>query len=136
MVARRAQRFGQRGNGSGGRSDRSPESHVTDSGGTTPFNSADDNANVDVQAATIYDGVSIVHIHMAPYDPPDGASAEEKFRTGVRNLVGRQASRARALIWEAMMGRYETSEARFYWLIAMLSERTIRQFSDEEISQL
>jgi hypothetical protein len=109
---------------------------VTDSGATTSLNNAADNANVDVQADTIYDGVSIVHIHMAPYDPPDGASAEEKFRVGVRNLVGRQASKARALIWEAMMGRYETSEARFYWLIAMLSERTIRQFSDEEISQL
>jgi hypothetical protein len=35
-----------------------------------------------------------------------------------------------------MTERYETSEARFYWLIAMLSERTIRQFSSEEISQL
>jgi hypothetical protein len=109
---------------------------VTDSGGTTPFNSAAENANVDVQADTIYGGVSIVHIHEAPYDPPDGATAEEKFRTGVRNLAGHQASKARTLIWEAMMGGYETSETRFYWLIAMLSERTIRQFSDEEISQL
>jgi hypothetical protein len=109
---------------------------VTDFGGTLPFNSAADNANVDVQAETIYDGVSIVHIHMAPYDPPEGATAEEKFRTGVRNLDGRQASKARTLIWEAMVGGYETSEARFYWLIAMLSERTIRQFSDEEISQI
>ena len=35
-----------------------------------------------------------------------------------------------------MMGGYETNEARFYWLIAMLSERTIRQFSDDEIAQV
>jgi hypothetical protein len=109
---------------------------VTDSGGTTPFNSAADNANVDVQADSIYGDVSIVHVHEAPYDPPEGATAEEKFRTGVKNLEGGKASEARALIWEAMMKGYDTSEARFYWLIAMLSERTIRQFSDEEISQL
>jgi hypothetical protein len=109
---------------------------VTEFGGAGSFNSAADNANVDVQAENIYDGVSIVHIHMAPYDAPDGASAEEKFRTGVKNLDGRQASKARALIWEAITEGYETSEARFYWLIAMLSERTIRQFSDDEIAQL
>jgi hypothetical protein len=109
---------------------------VTESSGATPFNKAADNANVGVQADIIYGGVSIVHVNQAPYDPPKGASPEEMFRTGVRNLYGRQASKARALIWEAMMGGYETSEARFYWLIAMLSERTIRQFSDEEIAQL
>jgi len=108
---------------------------VTDSGGA-PFNNAADNANVDVQADTIYGGVSIVHLYKAPYDTPDGASAEEKFRIGVKNLDGRKASEARALIWKAMMQGYETSEARFYWLIAMLSERTIRQFSDEEVVQL
>ena len=104
-------------------------------GDTTHFNSAGDNANVDVQADTVY-GVSIVHFHEAPYDPPEGASAEEKFRTGVKNLGGGKASKARALIWEAMTEGHETSEACFYWVIAMLSERTIRQFSDEEISQL
>ena len=109
---------------------------MTDPGGSVHFNSAADNANVDVQAGIIYDGVSIVHIHEAPYDTREGATAEEKFRTGVKNLEGGKASEARALIWEAMMKGYETSEARFYWLIAMLSERTIRQFSDEEISQL
>lgn len=109
---------------------------MTESGGAASFNSAADSANVDVQAENIYDGVSIVHIHMAPYDAPDGASAEDKFRTGVKNLDGRQASKARALIWEAMTEGYETSEARFCWLIAMLSERTIRQFSDDEITQL
>jgi hypothetical protein len=109
---------------------------MTDFGDTTPFNRAEDDASVDVQADTIYGDVSIVHVHEAPYDPPEGASAEAKFRTGVRNLNGHQASKARALIWEAMTGGYETSEARFYWLIAMLSERTIRQFSDEEIAQL
>ena len=107
------------------------------SGGTTPSNSAADNANVDVQVDTIYGDVSIVHVHeAAPYDPPDGATPEERFRVGVRNLKGHQASNARALIWQAMMGGYETNEARFYWLIAMLSERTIRQFSDDEIAQV
>jgi hypothetical protein len=109
---------------------------VTDSGGTTPFNSAADNANVDVRADSIYGDVSIVHVHEAPYDPPEGATAEEMFHTGVKNLKGGKASEARALIWAAMMKGHETSDARFYWLIAMLSERTIRQFSDEEISQL
>jgi hypothetical protein len=109
---------------------------VTVPGSTRPFNSAADNANVDVQADSIYGDVSIVHVHEAPYDPPEGATAEEMFRTGVNNLEGGKASGARALIWGAMMKGHETSEARFYWLIAMLSERTIRQFSDEEISQL
>jgi hypothetical protein len=31
---------------------------------------------------------------------------------------------------------YKTSEARFYWLVAMLSGRTVRQFSHEGLNQL
>lgn len=109
---------------------------MTDSAGTMPFNGAADNAKVGVQADNIYGDVSIVNVHEAPYDLPEGASAEVTFRYGVRNLEGHKASEARTLIWDAMMRGYETSEARFYWLIAMLSERTIRQFSHEEVAQL
>ncbi|MGH3260388.1 MAG: hypothetical protein ACRDNS_00175, partial [Trebonia sp.] len=109
---------------------------MTESDSERSSNSASGQANVGVQARDVYGAVSVVHVHQAPYDAPDGATAEMKFHIGVKNLEGGRASRARTLIWEAMTQGHETSKARFYWLIAMLSERTVGQFSAEEITQL
>ena len=71
-----------------------------------------------------------------------GESPEAKYAAGVANLNSRNPERARELIWEAMTGweamgeEYVTSEVLFYWLVAMLSGRTVRQFSGKEIGQL
>jgi hypothetical protein len=71
-----------------------------------------------------------------------GESPEAKYAAGVANLDRRNPERARELIWEAMTGweargdEYVTSEVLFYWLVAMLSGRTVRQFSGKEIGQL
>jgi hypothetical protein len=71
-----------------------------------------------------------------------GESPEAKYAAGVANLNSRNPERARELIWEAMTGweatgnGYVKSEVLFYWLVAMLSGRTVRQFSEKEISQL
>jgi hypothetical protein len=108
---------------------------VTDSG-AAPFNSAGDNSRVGVQAQTIHDGVTIVYGDMPHYDAPPGASPEEKYQVGRNNLAGGMATKARELIWEAMTHEHQSSEIMFHWLIAMLSSRTIRQFSDEELLQL
>jgi hypothetical protein len=64
------------------------------------------------------------------------ATSKEKYEAGVANLRSRNAGLARELIWQALMGGYRDSEAVFYWLIAMLSDRTVGQFSREEIGQL
>ena len=43
---------------------------------------------------------------------------------------------ARQLIWDAMMSAHQNNEVLFHWLVAMLSGRTVQQFSSEEIDQL
>lgn len=71
-----------------------------------------------------------------------GESPEAKYAAGKANLNSRNPERARELIWEAMTGweatgdGHVTSEILFYWLVAMLSGRTVRQFSEKEIGQL
>ncbi len=62
----------------------------------------------------------------------------EMYEIGKRNLEHGNPGEARRLIWDAMMrdGGLITSEGLFHWLVAMLSGRTARQFSDEEIGKL
>lgn len=107
---------------------------------TTPhgeaFNQAGDNAQVGVQGqyVTIEGDVKVT---AAADEPP-----EAKYKAGVANLSSRNPGQARELIWDAMMGweatgnRQVTGEVLFHWLIAMLSGRTVRQFTEAEISQL
>jgi hypothetical protein len=64
------------------------------------------------------------------------ASPEVKYRVGVENLKSGNPSLARKLIWDAMMSDYVSNNVLFHWLVAMLSRRTVQQFSAEEIDQL
>jgi hypothetical protein len=106
--------------------------------GATSFNVAGGNAHVGVQAQNI-DGdiayTTVVLGDMRFVVSPDASSAE-KYQVGLNHLRSGMATKARELIWDAMMEGYQTSEARFHWLVAMLSGRTIGQFSDEELSRL
>lgn len=99
---------------------------------TRPFNQADGNSRVKWQSQYTY----IDNLTEAP-----DASPEAKYAEGLANLNGRNAERARELIWLAMTlwdaaNQPVTSEVLFHWLVAMLSGRTARQFSDAEIGQL
>jgi hypothetical protein len=101
-----------------------------------PFNRAGDNSRVAVQGqyVTIEGDVKVT---AAP-----GESPEAKFKAGVANLSSRNPGQARELIWDAMMdweatgNRNVTSQVLFHWLTAMLSGRTVRQFTEAEIRQL
>lgn len=105
--------------------------------GTSSFNIAGGSASVGIQAQSIdLDGDLIfvegdVRLTASPGDSP-----EDKYRIGLNNLNSGRATKARELIWDAMIGDYKTSQARFHWLVAMLSGRTVRQFSREELNQL
>jgi hypothetical protein len=110
--------------------------------GDTSSNFAGSNAHGFVQGQDIYGDVTntdnsttVVHGDIR-FEVPPGSTAADKYRVGVYNLNSGVAPEARRLIWEAMAEGHRTSKARFLWLIAMLSGRTIRQFSDDEISQL
>lgn len=100
------------------------------------FNQARDNARVGVQGqyVTIEGDVKVT---AAPNESP-----ETKYKAGIANLTSRNPGQARELIWDAMMGweasgnRHVTSEVLFHWLVAMLSGRTVRQFTEAEINQL
>lgn len=97
---------------------------------TKVSNTADDSAIVGAQAQVIHGGV-----HNSFYIPP-GASAKEKYEVGIRYLNSGVPSLALRWIGRAIAERHDTSEVRFYWLLALLSGRTSRQLSSEDISQL
>lgn len=97
---------------------------------TKVSNTADDSAIVGAQAQVIHGGV-----HNSFYVPP-GASAKEKYEVGIRYLNSGVPSLALRWIGRAIAERHDTSEVRFYWLLALLSGRTSRQLSSEDISQL
>jgi hypothetical protein len=100
---------------------------MTIPGGNT-INFASGAANVGFQAQTVHGDVTI-------YQPRDD-SAEEKYRIGVAYLGNRMPGEARKLIGEAIARGYEASEVHFHWILALLSGRTFRQFSDEDSSSL
>jgi hypothetical protein len=106
---------------------------------TTPggqsFNAAGEGSHVGVQAQYAYiDSITL---------PGDSqltvgldATPQAKYQAGIENLKSGNARKARTLIWDAMMSDYGDGEVLFHWLVAMLSGRTVRQFSQEEIEQL
>ncbi|WP_406084143.1 hypothetical protein OHA01_05975 [Micromonospora zamorensis] len=92
-------------------------------------NVAEGDAHVGVQAGVVHGDVNF-------YRVPPGSSPEEKFVSALRYLDGRVRDQARTLIEQAVVGGYVTSKVQFYRLIALLSGRTLRQLSDEELDHL
>jgi hypothetical protein len=64
------------------------------------------------------------------------ASPRAKYQAGLENLKSGNPTVARKLIWDAMMRDRVSNDVLFHWLVAMLSRRTVQQFSEEEIDQL
>ncbi len=107
---------------------------------TTPtefqVNFAGEGSQVGVQAGTAYIDTVTLPGGDVQLTVGQDASPEVKYRVGVENLKSGNARRARELIWDAMMHNHGGNEVLFHWLVAMLSGRTVRQFSNEEIDQL
>ncbi|GGQ07350.1 hypothetical protein [Streptosporangium pseudovulgare] len=97
--------------------------------GASTTNTADGSAYVGTQAGTVHGDVNT---YMTFAD----ASPRDKFETGVRCLDGDMAERARQLIDEAFMAGYHTDRVRFYRLLALVSGRTRRELSKEEVAML
>jgi hypothetical protein len=100
-----------------------------------PVNVARDRSQVGMQAQYAYiDTVTL------PGDVKltvgQNASPEARYRVGIENLKSGNPGAARKHIWDAMMSGHANSEVLFHWLVAMLTGRTVRQFSNEEIDQL
>jgi hypothetical protein len=93
-------------------------------------NEAKDGAVVGAQNGHVI-GTNI-YIGSRFYQVPKGASAQEKFRVGVRCLQAGAPARARELLSEAMFDGLETGEVRFYWVLAMLSKRSYRDLKLDE----
>ena len=101
------------------------------------FNVASGNASVGIQAQSFdLDGDLIIVEDGARLTVSPGDTPEDKYRIGLNNLNSGKATKARELICDAMAEGHKVSEARFHWLVAMLSGRTVRQFSQEELIQL
>lgn len=83
---------------------------------------------VDVDSATFTGDVQLTVSSDAP--------PSVKLQAGIDNLTHGDPREARKLIWNVMISKHGDNKALFYWLIAMLSDRTVQQFSKGEISQL
>jgi hypothetical protein len=99
---------------------------TTPAGDTT--NVAADRANVGFQAQAVHGNVTVYQLR--------DDSPEEKFRVGMAYLDSGMPTEARQLIGQAIANGYETSKVHFHWILALLSRRTFRQFSDEDFSSL
>lgn len=91
----------------------------------TLSNVAGDYAQVGVQASVVHGDVN----YMISPDP----SPMEKFEAGVRYLDGGMARRAWQLINEAVVDHHRTAKVCFYWPLALLSGRTRRELSNDEL---
>jgi hypothetical protein len=96
---------------------------------TTAANLAADSATVGVQAETIHGDVSVYVIR-------PGATAKERYDVAVNYLNGGVPSKALDLIEGVIADGHDTSEVRFYCLLALISGRTSRQLSAEDTSRL
>lgn len=95
----------------------------------TAPNVAQDDAHVGVQAQTIHGGVTY-------YQLTSDVSPEDTFRCGVRFLDAKMPARARELVEDAVTHGYDTDEARFHLVLAVLSGRTRQQLGDQDFAQL
>lgn len=91
-------------------------------------NVAQGDAHVGVQAHTVHE---VTVYQLAANDPP-----EERYRVGVRHLDGGMPGRARRLIDDAIAAGHTSSEVWFHWLLALLSDRTLRDFTKEDLTRL
>ena len=93
-----------------------------------------DTTNVAADAATVGVQAQVVHGDITVYQNDSNASAEEKFQDGVRYLGGGMPAKARELIGAGFQEGHKTNESLFYWILALLSGRTYRQFGEEDFS--
>lgn len=61
---------------------------------------------------------------------------QEKYQNGVRYLDGGMPKQATELLEEAIAAGYAFGEVWFHWLLALLSYRTFRQISEEDLVRL
>jgi hypothetical protein len=91
--------------------------------------------NIAGGAATVGVQTQAVHGDVTVYQLASNASPAEKYRIGLNYLDGGMPAKAQELIGDAIMEGYDTSEALFHWMLALLSGRTFRQFSEEDFSR-
>ncbi|MBV8893054.1 MAG: hypothetical protein JO266_13985 [Acidobacteria bacterium] len=100
---------------------------MTEPDGATT-NTAEPGSTVGIQAEQVHN--SIVYQLL-----PD-ASPRQKYEVGVRFLEDGVPGRARELINEAIAHGHDDGEVRFHWVLAMLSKRSYRDLTSEELEQL
>ncbi len=94
--------------------------------GGSATNIASDGAEVGIQAQAVHGDVTIYQLR--------DDSREEQYRIRLAYLDNRVPAEACKLIGAAIARGYETSDVYFHWMLALLSGRTFRLFSDEESS--
>jgi hypothetical protein len=91
-------------------------------------NVAKDDAHVDAQIGYVIGDVKI-------YSVPSG-DPRKKFETGRNYLQGDNPRQAERLIEEAAMGGHRSTEVAYYWVLAILSDRSFDHLGQEEFRRL
>lgn len=94
----------------------------------TSHNHASGNARVALQGSVVHGDVNLV--------VPPGAGPEEKFKTALEHLNSRSITTARKLMEEVVFEGHTSAEIWFYWLLAHLSRRTLRELTPAERDRL
>lgn len=96
--------------------------------GNETSNVASGSASVGVQAGVVH--------NVTLYQVPPDATPEQRFELGRRFLQGGMPGRARECISEAIALGHVTSRSCFYFLLALLSGRTVQQISHSDVEKL
>lgn len=85
-------------------------------------------AGGDVRDSPVYHNSTVYQVH--------DASPEQKFEVGCRHLENGNPSAARENINAAIAGEYDGPSVRFHQVLALLSKRSRRDLTDDELQQL
>jgi hypothetical protein len=99
------------------------------------MSSLETNTNTADGFATVGAQIGVVH-EFSYFEAPAGASPEERFEVGLHYLSGGVPAQALKIIEESMSAGHLTSRVRFYWVLAMLSGRTLSQLTEEDDGRL
>lgn len=96
--------------------------------GSSTTNTAEHGSVVGIQASVVHNSTVFI--------TTEAATPDQLYRKGIEFLNSGAAGEARRLIDDAITRGHDTSEARFHYLLALMSRRSNRDLTAEERDQL
>lgn len=80
--------------------------------------------------------VGVIHGDAQFYSVSSDSTPERKYEVGKRYLAGGVPREAEPLLREAAMSEHAPADSAFYWVLAILSRRTLDELTDHELDHL